>query len=75
MALLLKGRMIHCLRRVPRQAPSHPFSDMLSLNSKSGSSPTANLLVDVFSDNSAPPAAEASEENFHRYRGLSVALI
>lgn len=40
---------------------------MLSLNS--GPSPTATLLVDVFSDNSAPPAAEVSEENFHRYGG------
>lgn len=49
----------------PWQAPTQPFTDVLSLNSNS--SPGANLLVDVFSDNSAPPTVEVSEENFHRY--------
>lgn len=52
----------------PSQAPSHPFTDLLSLSSNS--SPGANLLVDVFSDNSAPPSVEVSEENFHRYCAL-----
>ncbi|CAF95181.1 unnamed protein product [Tetraodon nigroviridis] len=48
-----------------KKAPSHPFTDLLSLSSNS--SPGANLLVDVFSDNSAPPSVEVSEENFHRF--------
>ncbi|TNM90487.1 hypothetical protein fugu_002776 [Takifugu bimaculatus] len=48
-----------------KKAPAQPFTDGLSLNSSS--SPGANLLVDVFSDNSAPPTAEVSEENFHRF--------
>ncbi|TWW67021.1 C Adaptor protein complex AP-2 subunit alpha-2, partial [Takifugu flavidus] len=55
------------LPAVSLQAPAQPFTDGLSLNSSS--SPGANLLVDVFSDNSAPPTAEVSEENFHRYCG------
>lgn len=47
------------------QSSAHSFTDVLNLNSAPSSG--ANLLIDVFSESSAPPAAtEVSEENFLR---------
>uniref|UniRef100_H2RUX2 AP-2 complex subunit alpha n=1 Tax=Takifugu rubripes TaxID=31033 RepID=H2RUX2_TAKRU len=48
-------------------APLFPVFIFTPDSLNSSSSPGANLLVDVFSDNSAPPTAEVSEENFHRF--------
>uniref|UniRef100_I3J6A4 AP-2 complex subunit alpha n=1 Tax=Oreochromis niloticus TaxID=8128 RepID=I3J6A4_ORENI len=45
---------------------THSFTDVLNLNSAPSSG--ANLLIDVFSESSASPAAtEVSEENFPRF--------
>lgn len=47
------------------QGPTHPFTDLLNLNS----TPTmgGNLLVDVFSDTFTPASTDESEENFFRW--------
>uniref|UniRef100_A0A669F5E3 AP-2 complex subunit alpha n=1 Tax=Oreochromis niloticus TaxID=8128 RepID=A0A669F5E3_ORENI len=48
------------------QSSTHSFTDVLNLNSAPSSG--ANLLIDVFSESSASPAAtEVSEENFPRF--------
>ncbi|XP_006802381.1 AP-2 complex subunit alpha-2-like [Neolamprologus brichardi] len=48
------------------KSSAHSFTDVLNLNSAPSSG--ANLLIDVFSESSAPPAAtEVSEENFLRF--------
>ncbi|XP_030580072.1 AP-2 complex subunit alpha-2 isoform X1 [Archocentrus centrarchus] len=45
---------------------THSFTDVLNLNSTPSSG--ASLLIDVFSESSAPPAAiDVSEENFPRF--------
>uniref|UniRef100_A0A672Y793 AP-2 complex subunit alpha n=1 Tax=Sphaeramia orbicularis TaxID=375764 RepID=A0A672Y793_9TELE len=44
---------------------SHPFTDLLNLNSPPAAAPS--LLVDVFSDLSAPASVEVSEDNFSRF--------
>ncbi|KAM3625270.1 uncharacterized protein V6R79_009391 [Siganus canaliculatus] len=48
-----------------KKASAHAFTDLVNLNS----TPPAggSLLVDVFSDNAAPSAADVSEENFFRF--------
>ncbi|XP_055087124.1 AP-2 complex subunit alpha-2 isoform X1 [Periophthalmus magnuspinnatus] len=45
---------------------SHPFTDLLNLNSPPASG-GGSLLVDVFSDFSSQAPAEMSEENFSRF--------
>ncbi|KAJ0056713.1 hypothetical protein NL108_012236 [Boleophthalmus pectinirostris] len=45
---------------------SHPFTDLLNLNSPPASG-GGSLLVDVFSDFSSQASAEVSEENFSRF--------
>lgn len=48
------------------KSSTHSFTDVLNLNSAPSSG--ANLLIDVFSESSAPPAAtDVSEENFPRF--------
>lgn len=47
------------------KASTHPFTDVLNLNSTPSTGP--NLLVDVFSDNSSPASVDVSEDNFSRF--------
>lgn len=47
------------------QGTTHPFTDLLNLNSTPPAG--ASLLIDVFSDNPAPPSMDVSEENLHRW--------
>lgn len=47
------------------QGSTHPFTDLLNLNSTP--SPGGSLLVDVFSDSSTPAAVDVCEENFPRW--------
>ncbi|XP_042340587.1 AP-2 complex subunit alpha-2 isoform X2 [Plectropomus leopardus] len=47
------------------KAPSHPFTDLLNLNSPPATG--ASLLVDVLSESSTPASIEVSEENFSRF--------
>ncbi|XP_008281653.1 AP-2 complex subunit alpha-2 isoform X1 [Stegastes partitus] len=46
-------------------ASTHPFTDVLNLNSTPSTGP--NLLVDVFSDSSSPASVDVSEDNFSRF--------
>lgn len=47
------------------QASSHPFTDLLNLNSTPAAG-GGSLLVDVFSESVAPIPVDVSEENFSR---------
>lgn len=47
------------------QGSTHPFTDLLNLNSTPSAG--ASLLVDVFSDSPAPASIDVSEENFPRW--------
>ncbi|XP_008281654.1 AP-2 complex subunit alpha-2 isoform X2 [Stegastes partitus] len=47
------------------KASTHPFTDVLNLNSTPSTGP--NLLVDVFSDSSSPASVDVSEDNFSRF--------
>lgn len=49
------------------QAPSHPFTDLLNLNSPPPAAGGGSLLVDVFSESAAPAPVDVSEENFSRW--------
>lgn len=49
----------------PPQSASHPFTDLLNLNSPPATG--GSLLVDVFSENSTPASVDVSEENFSRW--------
>ncbi|XP_055010975.1 AP-2 complex subunit alpha-2 isoform X1 [Boleophthalmus pectinirostris] len=51
---------------VTTKSASHPFTDLLNLNSPPASG-GGSLLVDVFSDFSSQASAEVSEENFSRF--------
>ncbi|XP_041794294.1 AP-2 complex subunit alpha-2 isoform X2 [Chelmon rostratus] len=48
-----------------KKGSTHPFTDLLNLNSTP--SPGGSLLVDVFSDSSTPAAVDVCEENFPRF--------
>ncbi|XP_026233955.1 AP-2 complex subunit alpha-2 [Anabas testudineus] len=47
------------------QGSTHPFTDLLNLNSTPSTG--SSLLVDVFSDTSTPASTDVSEENFSRF--------
>lgn len=47
------------------KSASHPFTDLLNLNSPPATG--GSLLVDVFSENSTPASVDVSEENFSRF--------
>lgn len=51
---------------VTTKSASHPFTDLLNLNSPPATG-GGSLLVDVFSDISGQAPAEVSEENFSRF--------
>lgn len=53
------------------QASSHPFTDLLNLNSPPAAG-GGSLLVDVFSESVAPAPADVSEDNFSRWGGAVV---
>lgn len=53
------------------QASTHPFTDLLNLNSPPATG-GGSLLVDVFSESVAPAAVDVSEENFSRWVALQV---
>lgn len=52
------------------QGTTHPFTDLLNMNSTP--SAAASLLIDVFSDNPAPPSMDVSEENLHRWDHIGI---
>ena len=47
------------------QGTTHPFTDLLNLNSTPSAG--ASLLVDVFSESPAPASVDVCEENFLRW--------
>ncbi|KAJ0001919.1 hypothetical protein NQD34_001715 [Periophthalmus magnuspinnatus] len=59
------GNVEHNNNNEPNESASHPFTDLLNLNSPPASG-GGSLLVDVFSDFSSQAPAEMSEENFSR---------
>lgn len=60
-----------CLLVSVFQSSTHSFTDVLNLNPAPSSG--ANLLIDVFSESSAPAAAtDVSEENFPRWGSAAV---
>ncbi|XP_062275477.1 AP-2 complex subunit alpha-2 isoform X1 [Scomber scombrus] len=46
---------------------SHPFTDLMNMNSTPSAGGGGSLLIDVFSDNSSPASMDASEDNFFRF--------
>ncbi|XP_075881032.1 AP-2 complex subunit alpha-2 isoform X2 [Nelusetta ayraudi] len=50
-----------------KKASSHPFTDLLNLNSTPAAAGGGSLLVDVFSESAAAAPGDVSEENFSRF--------
>ncbi|KAM8762594.1 AP-2 complex subunit alpha-2 isoform 3-T3 [Acanthopagrus schlegelii] len=53
------------MRSAGTMGTTHPFTDLLNLNSTPSAG--ASLLVDVFSESPAPPSVDVCEENFLRF--------
>ncbi|CAK6961998.1 AP-2 complex subunit alpha-2-like [Scomber scombrus] len=51
----------------PAKSSSHPFTDLMNMNSTPSAGGGGSLLIDVFSDNSSPASMDASEDNFFRF--------
>ncbi|XP_035538439.1 AP-2 complex subunit alpha-2 isoform X2 [Morone saxatilis] len=61
----VNGSTEHSDNTEATKGSTHPFTDLLNLNSTPSAG--ASLLVDVFSDTPSPASIDVSEENFPRF--------